>query len=66
MIRSKYSPLLSIETWGLNYELFQDVHCFACDHVYPENTDGTVIKICPKCGNKDMEKTVYLQRENSI
>lgn len=53
-------------TCGDEYELFQNVHCLECDHVYPENTDGTVIKICPKCGNKDMMKTVYLQKEGSV
>mgnify|MGYP003154496546 CR=1 FL=1 len=35
------------------------VHCLKCDDVYVEQE--TQIKICPNCGNEDMNQTVYLQ-----
>ena len=35
------------------------VHCLVCDHVYKE-TKPVLRDRCPKCGNTDMEQTVYL------
>ena len=39
------------------------VHCLVCDHVYKE-TKPVLRDRCPKCGNPDMEQTVYLMRKS--
>jgi len=38
-----------------------EVHCLACDHVYPET--WPLARSCPACDNRDMENTVYLQTQ---
>ena len=38
-----------------------EVHCLECDHVYPET--WPLARSCPKCDNRDMDNTVYLQQE---
>jgi len=38
------------------------VHCLRCNHTYPEQ--DPVVKVCPYCGNDDMEWTHYLQGED--
>ena len=48
------------KVWEERYEKLT-VHCLACDDVYRE-TDPP-IEVCPNCGNKDKERTVYLQGE---
>ena len=37
----------------------QYVHCLACDDIFKES--APVIEICPHCGNRDMQNTVYLE-----
>jgi hypothetical protein len=39
----------------------REVHCLACDHVYPET--WPLARSCPACDNRDMENTVYLQTQ---
>lgn len=34
------------------------VHCLVCDDCFNEGSE--VIKVCPSCGNENMEQTVYL------
>ena len=51
---------VSKKVWEERYEKLT-VHCLACDDVYRE-TDPP-IEVCPNCGNKDKEQTVYLQGE---
>jgi rubrerythrin len=38
------------------------VNCLVCDVVWEETT-GSVAKVCPSCGNDDMEQTIYLTGE---
>ena len=44
----------------MNEEL---VHCLKCDDVYVEQE--TLVKVCPNCGNEDMNQTVYLQGDEA-
>ena len=41
-----------------------EVHCLECDHVY--NEENPMVEKCPKCGNPDHMRTVYLQKEAQI
>ena len=41
----------------------QLVHCLKCDDVFIEQK--IQIKVCPYCGNEDMNQTVYLQGDET-
>lgn len=53
-------PHLIDKVWEERYEKLT-VHCLKCDDVYRETEPP--IEVCPNCGNKDKEQTVYLQGE---
>ena len=37
------------------------VNCLKCDYFYLE--EDPIVKVCPNCGNTDMEQTIYLAGE---
>ena len=39
-----------------------DIHCLECNSIYSEKEE--IVKICPHCGNENMERTVYISKAN--
>ncbi len=48
------------KVWEERYQKLT-VHCLQCDDIYRETEPP--VKVCPKCKNTDMQRTVYLQGE---